>query len=100
MRNKAFSTLLVKPMGAMGRLAQDLKGSEKKLSDESRSLNAQLGIRTQRSRGWLQDFHSRADGIQTTVDWKPSVMLHLCSVPIPLILLALTHHLTRTVQLP
>lgn len=57
MRNKAFSTLLVKPMGAMGKLVQELKGSETKLSDEFRSLNAQLGICTQRSTGWLQDFH-------------------------------------------
>lgn len=57
MRNKAFSTLLVKPMGAMGRLAQELKGSETKLSDEFRSLNTQLGMCTQRSTGLLQDFH-------------------------------------------
>lgn len=47
----------MKPMGAMGRLAQELKGSEAKLSDEFRSLNAQLGMCTQRSTGWLQDFH-------------------------------------------
>lgn len=96
MRNKAFSTLLVKPMGAMGKLVQELKGSETKLSDEFRSLNAQLGICTQRSTGWLQDFHLE----QMTADWKPSVMLPLCNIHTPLILLALKHHLTRTVQLP
>lgn len=78
-RNKTFTIELPwTPQGLLGRLAQELKGSKTKCSDEFKGLNTQLGLYTQRSKGSLWDFYSKVTGYRSVADWKPNWIAVWC----------------------